>query len=313
MNIVKQYGYLTLNIVLGCGTLFFLFTGILGFGENLEKQEEGLGRYERQLRSLSRNKPDSSWYDDVNENLAALELEKKGVLERLWSADDHIEKYYDLDNRASLTDSAPADRYTEFKEMLQEKWDELNQGGGLTLKWGDKTLLPLEPKWLRNSQTPSRAIDVEEGMKRYWIVKEILTIMDRVRATELLELSCSKPMESPYHQVSGQSFWFYRNLKVTVVLPSEAVRQALDRVYESEFLLRTVGFKIENQKSTLPDVTTDAEFLSFDDEHYVKLSLDLRHYDLVRDGGDIADFKMYAAGLASPTASNNGRRVRRRR
>jgi hypothetical protein len=313
MKVIKQYGYLILNILLACGTMYFFFTGVLGFGDRLEKKEEGLTRHERQLRSLSRQKPDPSWYEGVDENLAALELEKQSVLERLVLADERIEKYYDLDSREQLTDLLPTGRYAEFKEMLQEKWNHLRRGDDLTLKWDKKMLLSLEPKWLRSSQTPSRGIDVEEAMKRYWIVKELLGLMDATGAVDLLELNCTKPSESLSHQVVGKPFWFYRDLMVTVVLPSGLVRETLESVHDSEFLFRTVGYKIENQKSRLPDVVTDADFLSFDNNHLVKLSLGLRHYDLVRDDGDIADFKTYASGVALPSGSKSGRRSRRGR
>jgi hypothetical protein len=310
MGKLKKQWFLIVNVILAITSLVIYIMYIMGASGEESAANKKLETGRKALENLARSKPTEAWYAALDSNVKSLEVERDAILKPLKASDDLIHRYFDLDNRDSIVMTLSEGRYPEFKEMLQEKWNSLARRFSAEKSpfvCKAEVLTSLEPKWLRTAETPGRASEASEAMKRYWIVLETLEILENIGVFGLDKLSVSEVSEDPLYANNGKPFWGIRKIQLTVSLESKKVIELMKMIHESPLLFRLTGFEIKNEMIVPEGVASTADYVVFDGVERQKCTFDLDHYDLVQEGEEL----IMEAGVAKGSQIDN-RRVGRR-
>lgn len=319
MNFLKQYWFSLLNGIVLLSSLIFYFVAVAGQASLQEESVDTIEREGRLIRNIMRKKPTSEWYKSHQENLAQLEAEQKQILMNYISKDKPLELFFSLNqpdvNVAQIPDSR--DRLI-FKEIMAKKWDQLIKKYGIGKDdekekkgfWCSKNVLTaLEPSWLRNTSNPKSDREIVESQKRYWIVQEVLEILEANKVRRLEKFHLNSPQSHKEFQYEGKDVWLSRKLEFDVQVDSKSVFALMQAIYNSRLRFRVTAFEQENLVMKPLGVSSDAIFVTFKKDPLVLLKLQLHHYDFIQDGEEL--YLEEQSGQGNRPKRGRGRRGRR--
>lgn len=310
MKKFKKNWFILLNSLIALATLVVFIIGVMGASSAQDALTKSIEAGCRNLDGLAKKKPTPEWYALLESKVKALESEKKDILSPLLISDNLIHRFFDINNRDLIVATPIDGRYTEFKEMMQDKWKLLSERfciekGPFLCK--PELLTALEPHWLRTAETPSKALEVSESMKRYWITLEVLEILEKVTLFSIEKIAMGPLSEDPNYANSGKPFWGVRSLDLTLHMDSKKIKNLLKMFHESSLLFRVVGIQIKNEFSAPLGIESNADYVVFDGIERQAVSLVVLHYDYVQDGEEL----VMEAGIAPGIKANNVGRGRR--
>lgn len=298
MQALKEYWFVLANLAFFIGVVVFYFVGVDGLNGEKEKIASKFKSQNNTMRQLKVKKPTPVWAEELEKNKNLLANDLKTMITSIENSDDLIEGFVSTEDPSKVVDQLPSlqDRRI-FKENLAKRWAGLqkmycqNAEGGEIKDVKDgfvcnaSVLQALEPSWLRNEENPQNNLEISEAQKRFWITEEVLRMLKSEKVRALTDLKIDAPISSVKYQNGGKSLWNHRDMTVSVILPTDQTLNLMKKIHNSKMLFRTIGFQQKNIVWAPEGVHSNVEYLHFTKgmEARVELTLNLRHFDYIRD------------------------------
>ena len=126
MSFIKEKWFLIVNILIFAGSVALYFVNVAGVSESRAKEEKAIERDTRTLKGLANKKPTPAWDAGLEKTQASLSGQESYIYDEIASADNLIQKFFELTDSSKTTDKAPGlGSYLVYKSNFVKKWNEL--------------------------------------------------------------------------------------------------------------------------------------------------------------------------------------------